>query len=371
MKRLLTGLLLCAALLTACSSAPPDDITGLSKNSVGAYMDGRLYFGAGGMNMRFFLPSIWEERVLCFDPICDHMNSDCSAYSGGFLSTYIAAADGYVYTTVSTAEGSGILQYNAESVRKNMVLKDFPNTIGKFIVCEDFIYFCAVDDDNIQNIYLTDMDGNFRCLTEGMNEVLILMAVENGHVWFFSQSGKIYRADPNFEQIDVVHEIHTGITNGYFYHKGYLYYFDDVTYKTHAAGEREIEADTYNMYRLALPDEGTVSAETASPERIAEGVRPSSDWYFKDDAAWISASEFTVVGTRYFESGGKVIRLDLQKGEAAEEVVIENTDMGAILYADEQYIFGFGAYLDEETQSKKMGFILYDRTNHKVSYIQG
>ncbi len=352
-----------AVTLPSCSSGIPDPVM-VCRSSNGAFDNGNVYYTTGSLNMQYYDTALNAVKFACEDPVCNHYNINCFSYLGGLGSTYLAAADGTVYTVVQnmSAETYGILAMDFTEQNKYYIVQDYPNSIGRFLVCEKGIYFCALDENGKQNICYADAKGKITVLTEEIPTHSVLLTIENGTVWFYDFDGNIYSADAAFENIHMEYHQNSGLTYGYYYTGGYLYYFDDPEYEEYVVGDRTIGNTGYTLYRVSMRE------EHAEPEIVCSSVYLASSMIFSETDIWVAASCFTIDGDHYTSSGGKLIHIDPVTLEK-EEVLIENTDMGSLVYAGDDYICGFGKYMEDG--KGYMGYIIYDRVNQKQYHVKG
>lgn len=360
----LIGSILTAALLFASCSNNFKKPTVLCSSSNGAYENGRLYFNIGGMNMRYLNAITQCDEFLCQDPVCDHYNANCFSYIEGFGSLYLAAADGCVYTVVFSMQNQSyeILCLDTINNKRSYAVRDFPDSIGRFIVCDTGTYFCGLDEDGKQNIYFANKSGKYRCLTEDIPSTVVLISIADDKVWFYDFDGNIWMADYDFETMEIVCQIQNGLTKGYFYMDGYLYYFDDPVYEEYTVKDRVINNTSYSLYRISVP-------ESSAPEKICDSVHAASNMIFADGEIWVAASDFTIIDKNYYTSGGKLIKIDADTLEK-EEILIKKTDMGGLAYAGDDYICGFGKFEDKDGNIA-MGYIVYDRNNGEQYCVRG
>ena len=84
---------------------------------------------------------------------------------------------------------------------------------------------------------------------------------------------------------------------------------------------------------------------------------------------WVAASSFTVDDDEFYNvSGGIIFHIDPKTGKK-EEICIPGTDMGALVYAGEDFICGFGKYVEDG--HVEMGYIVYDRIHGDQYHIKG
>lgn len=358
MKRI--TLILTAVLLLLTSCGTPDTVTQVCLSNNGAYADNRLYFNVGGMNMRYFSTAVWNENYLCSDPLCDHFNMDCTSYIGGFGATQVAASEGMVYTVALNGSSNAIIALDIAENKRSYLVKNYPDTIGRFLVCDNGTYFCSGDGNGNQQIWFADKKGEYTCLTAGMKGVFVLMCAENNQIWFHDQLGGVYCADPKFETITEVCVLENTDTKGFHMTDGWLYWYGDYETVSASVMGNTYTDESWTLYRMRVP-------ECSEPEIVCVGVHSSSSMIFTPDDIWVTASALTAEEGWKNNSGGKLYHIDPHTLEK-EEVVIPGTDFGVLAYAGDDYICGFGKFRQDGKTG--MGYIAYDRASGKLECIK-
>ena len=362
-RRAILIIIACISFLSSCSMRIPEaDMVCRSSN--GAYDNGNLYYNTGGLNMHYFDTSVLLTKFVCDDPVCDHYNVNCFSYLGGLGSTFLAAHSGKVYSVITdTASNTySILIMDVINHKKSYLVTEFPNPIGRFIVCVQGVYFCGLDENGKQNIYYANNKGKYKSLTDFIETNCVIMSIEQGEIWFYDFDGNIYTANSSFETITKRCTMTSGLTYGYYYAGGYIYYFDNPEYKEYSIGERNVGNTAYTLYRCSASDPN-------NPEAVCKSVHLASDIIISDKEIWVAASNFTVDddGT-YSVSGGVIFHIDPKTGKK-EEICIQGTDMGALVYAGDDFICGFGKYVEDG--HVEMGYIVYDRIHGDQYHIKG
>lgn len=358
MRKIVLAVMVFMFFLTSCTQ--PENVEQICISRNGAYSDNRIYFTVGGLNMRYFSTAVWKENYLCSDPLCNHNNIDCTSYIGGFGTTQVAASDGMVYTVTLDGPSGSIISLDIAENKRTYLVKNYPNSIGRFLVCSNGTYFCSGDGEGNQHIWFAEEDDEYSCMTEDMKGVFVLMCAENNKIWFHDQLGGIYCADPKFETIERICTLENTDTKGFHLIDGWLYWYGDCGTVTVTEDSKTYTDESWTLYRMRIPEYG-------ERETVISGVHSSSSMIFTADDIWVTASNLTVEDGWQNNSGGKLYHIDAHTLET-EEIIIPGTDFGTLAYAGEDYICGFGKYWNETKLN--MGYIIYDRADGKLACVK-